>query len=136
MWIPNCCNANDNSSSKMKHTVKLYYRKLSTAITSGVQNNEYNQTLVLTKRCYIKDRSIASQDSAIVNGIKNTDTSKEFIFKYFDISDYQFNELLWAGVRLKVLGMTKLSSVNMDGKKYNATDAQPFISILAGVKQL
>lgn len=136
MWIPACCNSSQDPSQKMRNTVKLYFKKLSTAINSGIQNNEYNGTLVLIKRCYIKDRSVTSQDTAINNGIQNTETAKEFIFKYFNVTNYQFNEILWGNVRLKVLSVTKLSSVNLDSKKYTASDSQPFISIIAGVKQI
>lgn len=135
MWIPSCCHL-DDSSSKMRNTISLYHKKLITTNQSRTQKNIYSGELVLIKRCYIKDRSLTTQDTAVANGIRNTDTVKEFIFKYFDISGLEFNEILWSGVRFKVLSSNKMASVTMDGKKYNASDARPYISILGGVKEL
>lgn len=135
MWIPSCCHL-DDSASKMRNTIKLYHKKLITTNQAGTQKNVYSGELILTKRCHIKDRSLTAQDTAINNGIRNAETAKEFIFKYFDVTNYEFNEILWSGVRFKVLSTNKMSSVTLDGKKYIASDNRPFISILAGVKEL
>lgn len=135
MWLPSCCHS-DDSSSKMRNTVKIYHKKLITTNQSGTQKNKYSGELILTKRCYIKDRSLTTQDTAITNGIKNANDVKEFIFKYFDITNFEFNEIVWSGSRFKVLNSNKISSATFDGKKYNASDARPFISILAGVIKL
>lgn len=135
MWLPSCCHS-DDSSSKMRNTVKIYHRKLITTNQSATQKNKYSKDLVVIKRCYIKDRSLTTQDTAVSNGIKNANDVKEFIFKYFDITSIEFNEIVWSGVRFKVLNSNKISSITLDGKKYIASDARPFISILAGVKEL
>lgn len=135
MWLPSCCHS-DDSSSKMRNTVKIYHRKLFTTNQSGTQKNKYSGELILIKRCYIKDRSLTTQDTAVTNGIKNANDVKEFIFKYFDITSIEFNEIVWSGVRFKVLNSNKMSNVTLDGKKYIASDSRPFISILAGVKEL
>lgn len=135
MWLPSCCHS-DDSSSKMRNTVKIYHKKLITTNQSGTQKNKYSGELILIKRCYIKDRSLTTQDTAVTNGIKNANDVKEFIFKYFDITSIEFNEIVWAGVRFKVLNSNKMSNVTLDGKKYIASDSRPFISILAGVKEL
>jgi|688.fasta_scaffold812933_1 hypothetical protein len=135
MWLPSCCHS-DDSSSKMRNTVKIYHKKLITTNQSGTQKNKYSGELILIKRCYIKDRSLTTQDTAVTNGIKNANDVKEFIFKYFDITSIEFNEIVWSGVRFKVLNSNKMSNVTLDGKKYIASDSRPFISILAGVKEL
>jgi hypothetical protein len=120
----------------MRNTVKIYHKKLITTNQSGTQKNKYSGELILIKRCYIKDRSLTTQDTAVTNGIKNANDVKEFIFKYFDITSIEFNEIVWSGVRFKVLNSNKMSNVTLDGKKYIASDSRPFISILAGVKEL
>lgn len=135
MWLPTCCNS-DDSSSKMRNTIKLYHKKLITTNQSGTQKNVYSGQMVLTKRCHIKDKSLTTQDTAVTNGIKNANDVKEFIFKYFDITKLQFNEILWSGVKFKVLNTNKMAKVTMDGKSYEASDSRPYISILAGVKEL
>lgn len=120
----------------MKNQIKIHCKQLSTNTQSGTQKNTYTPHLVLTKRCFIKDRSLAAQDSAINNGIKEPDSAKEFILKYFDVTDYQFNQIEWNGIKFKVLNAIPVASATIGRKKYFATDQQPFISILAGVQKL
>lgn len=134
-WLPNCC-ISDEIATKMKNTVKLYYNKLVTVNQQGKQVNTYSGNLVLTKRCYIKDRSITAQDTAVNNGIQNAETAKELIFKNFNVTGYKFNEIYWSGVKFKVLSVNKMSRVTIEGKTYEATDARPFISILVGIKEI
>ena len=135
MWLPTCCNS-QNADDKFRSTVKIYYKKLLTKTESSTQKNSYTRTQILMKRCYIKDRSTAAQDTAINSGIRDLENVKELIFKYFDITGYAFNELDWAGSRYQVIGSSKQHSVTMDSKKYNSTDSQPFISLLVGLKKL
>lgn len=135
MWLPNCCSY-QNSDDKFRHTVKIYYKQLLTKTESSVQKNSYNRTQILTKRCYIKDRSPTAQDTAINNGIRDLENTKELIFKYFDITNFSFNELDIGGSRYKILGSSKPLSVTMDSKKYNATTNRPFISLLVGLSKL
>lgn len=136
MWIPKCCDSSSAIDSKLRYTVKLYYQQLKTSTTSGVQSNSYSGSLVLTKRCHIKDRSFLAQDSAINSGVQNAENSKELIFKYFPVTNYAFNEVDWGTSKYKVLSTSKLSSVTIDGTRYTATSSRPFISILVGLKKL
>lgn len=137
-WIPKCCNPNiEGADAKMRNQVFLYYNKLNVNIENGVQKNKYSSTLVLPKRCHIKDRSIASQDTAIATGVQNPENSKEFIFINFNVTDLKFNEIKWQDTIFTVLGSpVKLSAVTMDRKLFVATDKRPFISIIAGMKKL
>lgn len=137
VWIPKCCeSSNNNVDTLMRNQVSLFFKKIETKTQQGQQGNIYTPNLVLTKRCNIKDRSAAAQDTAINNGIRDADSSKEFVFKYFNVVNYKFNEIEWSGSRFQVLSTNKLSSVTLDGKRYVATDQKPFISIIAGLKKL
>lgn len=137
-WIPKCCNPDiEGADAKMRNQVSLYYNKLNVNIENGVQKNKYSATLVMPKRCYIKDRSIAAQDTAIATGIQNPESSKEFIFINFNVTDLKFNEIKWRNTIFTVLGSpVKLATVIMDKKRFVATDKRPFISIIAGMKKL
>lgn len=137
VWIPKCCeSSNNNVDTLMRNQVSLFFKKIETKTQQGQQGNIYTPNLVLTKRCHIKDRSAAAQDTAINNGIRDAESSKEFIFKNFNVTTYKFNEIDWSGSRFQVLSTNKLSSVTLDGKRYTASDAKPFISIIAGLKKL
>ena len=139
MWIPKCCAPEVIEVDiivKMRNVVTLFYQKLHSKIENSVQKNQYNENFILTKKCHVKDRTIIAQDTAINDGIRNAEASKELIFQYFDVTNYLFNEVEWSGARFKVLSTTKLASVTLDGKRYVATDNQPFISILIGLKKL
>ena len=137
MWIPECCSTNgEDVSVKMRNEVKLYYQELLTNTNNGVQNNKYSQNFVISKRCHIKDRSLIAQDTAINNGVHAPDSSKELIFEHFNVTNLKFNEVEWAGSRFKVLSTMPLSAATLDGKKFTATDNQPFISILIGLKKM
>ena len=137
VWIPKCCESIDNNvDSLMRNQISLYYKKIEGKTQQGQQSNIYTPTLVLTKRCHIKDRSSTAQDTAINNGIRDAENSKEFIFKYFNVTNYKFNEIEWSGSRFQVLSTNKLSSATLDGKRYIAANSTPFISIRAGLKKL
>jgi len=137
MWIPSCCGSNNSDiKSKLRNTASLYYQKLSTNTSNGVQRNIYSGNLVLSKRCAIKDRSLISQDTAINSGIYETASAKELVFEYFDITGIQFNEVEVLGARFKVLASNKISSTTIDGTKFFSSDTRPFISILIGLKKL
>jgi len=137
MWIPECCSSkNEDVTVKMRNKVTLYYQKLLTNTVDNVQSNSYSQNFLITKHCHIKDRSLIAQDSAINSGVHSPDTSKELIFPYFKITDLKFNEVEWGGARFKVLSSSPVSAVTLDGKKYFASDSQPFISILIELKKV
>jgi len=137
MWIPSCCGSNNTDiKSKLRNTVSLYFQKLSTSTSNGIQKNINSGNLVLSKRCVIKDRSLIAQDTAINSGVYETASAKELIFEYFDITGIQFNEVEALGARFKVLASNKVSSTTIDGKKYFSSDERPFISILIGLKKL
>jgi hypothetical protein len=137
VWIPECC-SNDaiDVVPLMRNEVRLFCQKLSTNTINGVQQNQYNKTFVISKKCHIKDRSLIAQDSAINNGVHAPDSSKELVFEYFNVTNLKFNEVEWAGSTFKVLSVMPLASATLDGKKYKATDAQPFISILIALKKM
>ena len=136
MWIAKCCTDQPNLNKKFRSTVKLYYKGLLTKVESEIQKNSYSNTQILIKRCHIKDRSLAAQDTAVNNNIRDLENTKELIFQYFDITSLQFNEVEWSGGRYKVLGTSKQSRVTMDGTAYTATDNAPFVSILIALKKL
>lgn len=138
VWIPKCCDTQTDEINKaMRSTVKLYYKALKTTNSSGTQKNTYNPSLVITKRCHVRDRSQIAQDTAINSGKTNPENSKEFIFKYFDVTNYEFNELEWSGSRFQVLNTGKNHTfVDSKRRRYNSTDQQPFIVILAGLTKL
>lgn len=139
MWIPTCCSSEEDANKvvvKMRNQVNLHFKKLDTNIDNGIQKNSYNNNFVISKRCHIKDRSLSAQDSAINDGIRNLDNSKELIFENFNITNLIFNEVEWNNSRFKVLSSSKLATVRMDGKLFIASDNRPFISILIGLKKL
>lgn len=135
MWLPKCCSYN-NYDDKFRHTVKIYYKSLNTRTENNTQKNSYSRTQILSKRCYIKERSVIAQDTAINNGIRNLENTKELIFKYFDITNYTFNEIDINGSRYQVIGSSYLYSITLDSKKYQTTNQRPFVSILVGLKKL
>lgn len=139
MWKPKCCDSSKNIIDHiLNRPVDLYIRELKTYTnSSGEQKSSYSAgTLVLRKMCCIKDRSLPSQDSSIVNGKKDPSGSKELIFKYFDTSSLEINEIRWEGSKFNMLGITPLSSVTFQGKRYNAPNGQPFISIIIQLNKL
>jgi len=135
MWKAKCCQ-NDNPLSLMKNSVELFYKERKSFIQDGRQLTTYAPASSFKKLCHIKDRSQVAQDTAITNGIKNLDNSKELIFSYFDVKNFEFNEVKWSNTRFKVLGVNKISSITMNGKRFNALDELPFISILIGLAEL
>jgi hypothetical protein len=137
MWIPKCCDQNtDLLNSKFRHTVTFNLKSLSSSNSNDIQKNKYLESQVIVKRCYIKDRSLDAQDTAINNGVRDSTDNKEFIFKYFDITSFSFNSIEWSGSKYQVIGSSKQSSVLLDGKRFVATDSLPFISGLVGLKKL
>lgn len=138
MWKPGCCNTNLNIDLKLNRAVDLYIKKLkSYTNSSGEQKSTYSAgTLVVRKMCYIKDRSIAAQDTSITNGKIDPSTSKELIFRNFAIEDLQINEIRWEGMSMTIIGITKLSTIVIEGKRYTAPNGSPFISIVVGVNKL
>ena len=137
MWIPPCCTEeNKDVTVKMRNEVKLYCQKLLTSTTAGVQNNKYSGNFIISKKCHIKDRSLIAQDTAINNGAHAAESSKELIFENFNVTSFKFNEVEWGGSRFKVLSVAPLAAATMDSKKFFASDSQPFISILIGLKKM
>lgn len=141
MWKPKCCLSDSKTppiDTKLNRPVDLVFRAKKTYTNSaGEQKTSYNGgEVVIRKLCFIKDRSIASQDTSITSGNIDPSTSKEMIFKNFNITISEFNEIRWEGMKLKLLGVTKLSSVVLDGDRYNAPNGSPFISIIVGTSKL
>lgn len=138
MWLPKCCNSTNIIDVKLNRPVDLYIKELKVYTTStGEQKSTYGAgTLVVRKMCYVKDRSIASQDTSITNGKIDPSTSKELIFRNFAIEDLKINEIKWEGMSLKILGISKISTISIEGKTYLAPNGAPFISIIVGVSQL
>ena len=141
MWIPKCCSSSSSTSnpdlaSKLRNEVKIFYQALISKTESGVQKNSYNPQLILTKKCSIKDRSAVAQDTAAIRGSQNPETTKELIFEYFNVTGYNFNEVHWSDSVFKVLSVSKLASVTLDGTRFIADDPTPFISIIVGMKTL
>lgn len=135
MIIGECCEPGAGQIyHKMRNQVSLNVERLSTNTNSGIQKNNYEKKLVLTKRCYIKDRSQAAQETAVNNGVQNLDTVKELIFQYFPATDYKFNEIVWAGATFKVFSVTPIASITIERIRFVATNQQPFISIIVGLK--
>jgi hypothetical protein len=138
MWKPGCCTQNSNIDLKLNRAVDLYIKKLkSYTNSSGEQKSTYSAgTLVVRKMCYIKDRSIAAQDTSITNGKIDPSTSKELIFRNFPIEDLQINEIRWEGMIMTIIGITKLSTILIEGKRYSSPNGSPFISIVVGVNKI
>ena len=136
MWKPTCCGNLPDLNSKFRSTVKLHYKALLTKVENDIQKNTYNSAQILIKRCHIKDRSLIAQDTAVNNGIRDLENTKELIFKYFNIKALQFNEIEWAGAKYKVIASSIQSRVTMDGKAYIASDNAPFVSLLVSLKKL
>ena len=138
MWKVKCCEQNPSIDSKLKRLVELYFKELKVYTTAdGEQKSTYGAgNLVKRKLCYIKDRSTASQETSITNGRVDPSSSKELIFNYFDITDLKTNEIRWEGMSMVILGVNKISSTVIEGKRYNAPDKLPYISIIVGVNKL
>lgn len=138
MWKAKCCVNKNIIDNVINRPVDLYIRELTTYTNSaGEQKNTYSAgTLVMRKMCLIKDRSLPSQETSIINGKKDPSSSKELIFKYFDTSSLEINEVRWEGSRMNMLGITKLSSVYFKGKRYDAPNGLPFISIIVQINKL
>lgn len=139
MWrAKKCCNSGNIIDNILNRPVDLYIKELVTYTTSsGEQKSTYSAgNLVLKKMCCIKDRSLPSQDTAIINNKKDPSNSKELIFKYFDTSSLEINEIRWEGSKMNMLGITKLSSVTFQGKRYNAPNGLPYISIIVQINKL
>jgi hypothetical protein len=138
MWIPKCCNTNDIIDRVLTRPVDLYVKQLKVYTNAnGEQKSTYSAgDLVVRKMCLIKDRSVASQETSITNGKTDPSTSKELVFKNFAIEDLKINEIKWEGMSMKLLGLSKISSITFQGKRYNAPNGLPFISIIVGVDKL
>lgn len=138
MWKAKCCNTSSTIDTKLNRPVDLYIKELITYTdSSGEQKNKYSTgTLVLRKMCAIKDRSLPSQETSVINGKVDPSSSKELIFKYFDISNLKINEIRWEGCIMNLLGITKISSVTFEGRRYNAPNGSPFISMIVAINKL
>lgn len=138
MWKPSCCTPTTNIDLKLNRAVDLYIKELRSYTTaSGEQKSTYSAgTLVVRKMCYIKDRSVAAQDTSITNGKIDPSTSKELIFANFNIEDLKINEIRWEGMTMIIIGFTKLSTVTIENKRYTAPNGAPFVSIVVGVSKL
>jgi len=138
MWLPKCCSSSNIIDLKLNRPVELYVKELKVYTnSSGEQKSSYSAgTLVIKKMCAIKDRSTASQETSITSGKTDPSTSKELIFRNFAIEDLKINEIRWEGLTMKILGVSKISSVILEGKRYNAPNGSPFVSIIVGVDKL
>lgn len=138
MWIPKCCNSNLLIDNVLTRPVDLYVKELKIYTNvSGEQKSTYSAgELVVRKMCLIKDRSVASQETSITNGKTDPSTSKELVFKNFSVEDIKINEIRWEEMTMKILGVSKISSITFQGKRYNAPNGLPFISIIVGVNKL
>ena len=138
IWLGrNCCtNKIEKISNLLNYDVKFYVKKINTSSVNQIQKNIITSEFVLEKKCYIKDRSNASYEENIINGIKDASNSKELILDYFDISNLNFNKAICLNSEFTVLSATKLSQVRLDGTLYKANQNLPFISVLIGLKKI
>jgi hypothetical protein len=138
IWLPKCCEPRPIIDLVLNRPIDLYVKSLKVYTTSsGEQKSTYSAgVFVVRKMGYVKDRSTASQDTSITSGKMDPSTSKELIFKNFAIEDLKINEIKWEGVSMKMLGVSKLATVVIQGKRYTSPIGFPFISIIAGVDKL
>lgn len=138
MWLPKCCSTPANIIIKLNRPVQLYIRELKVYTDNqGNQKSTWSAgTLVQTRMCYIKDRSTASQETSILTEKTDPSTSKELIFANFPIDNIQINEVRWEGMKMNFLGITKISSTSIEGKRYYAPNGAPFISMIVGVNKV
>lgn len=138
IWLGrDCCTNKINKiSNLLSYDVKFYVKKINTSSVNQIQKNIITSEFVLEKKCYIKDRSNASYEENIINGIKDATNSKELILDYFDISNLNFNKAICLNSEYTVLSVSKLSQVRLDGILYKANQNLPFISVLIGLKKI
>ena len=135
VWLPKCCVMKTTTikdiNSVLNQDVDLYTSVQETKQINGIQNTTYNKTLIISKKCYIKDRSISAQESAISQNKVNPTDTKELIFDHFDIRNINITKITWKGSEFVVLGKNYLSSIKIDGLKYSYV-----VSILVGLTKL
>lgn len=139
-FVASCCPSksinNNNIIAALKMDATLYGNIKNTRQENEQQVTSFVPTVVLQKKCYAIDRSTAAQESAINQNFKNAEQTKEFICDYFDISQYNFTQIICNGITFKVLGCNPLFSCSINGIKYFAPRGKYFVGILSGVIKL
>jgi hypothetical protein len=135
MWKPKCCGnstASKNITPALNSTIALYTNAKNTKKTNNQQINSFQSEILFNKRCYIVEKGLVAQDSAISNNFENPELTKEFICDYFDISQYNITKIMWNSIVYNVLSVKEYSYVNIKGIRYEAMRGKYFVGISAG----
>lgn len=135
-WEPKCCsNKSTNITSALNRKITLYGNTQNTVQVNGKQSTSFPNQAKLTVKCYIVDKSIAAQETAINQNIQNVATAKEFICDYFNLYQYNITKLVCDDVTYEIIGKTPYYSYRINGTRYDAPEGKYFVGILAGIKE-
>ena len=110
----------------------MLFRSKNAKKINNQQINSFQSEVLFTVKCYIVEKGLVAQDSAISSNFENPELTKEFICDYFDISQYNITKIMWNDIVYKILSVKEYSYVNIKSKRYEASLGRYFVGISAG----
>lgn len=139
MWKPKCCTTESSDiDSFLSSSIELYRRDKQNKVVNGITESGFISSVKILDPDtigfgYVKHNSLAAQETAIQKGIDPINAT-QFIFKYFPVQNYIFNEIRWSGSVFDFQGSQKLARVTLNNgknrKTFVAEDSAPFISLI------